>query len=393
MAQPAFPLLFDAHNDLPWAARQLSGGDWGALDLTNSAPTHTDFPRLRAGGVGAQFWSVFVPGTVPEAAVVTTTLEQIDAVHRLVAAHPDVLALARTANDVERVHATGQIASLIGAEGGHSLSSSLSVLRMLHALGVGYLTLTHNEHLPWADCAIKPPRLHGLSAFGRAVVHEMNRLGMLVDLSHTSTDTMRDALDATGAPVVFTHSGARELCDHPRNVPDDVLREMAGSGGVCCATFVPSFCSPQRYAWEQQTQERAIDAGVDPEDHGALLAFLDSHAERPPPVGVEDVADHLDHLREVAGVEHVGIGGDFDGTSMLPEGLHDVSGYPRLFAALRRRGWADKDHMLLAGGNLLRVMREVEAHARLRDDPPSLATIEALDGPRRASTPADVFGV
>lgn len=384
MAAPAFPLLFDAHNDLPWAARILTGGDWEALGLVNGAPTHTDLPRLRAGGLGAQFWSVFVPGTLPEATAVATTLEQIDAVYRLVAAHPEAFALAQTADDVERVHATGRIASLLGAEGGHSLASSLAVLRMLHILGVGYLTLTHNEHLPWADCAAKPARLGGLSTFGRAVVREMNRLGMLVDLSHTSIDTMRDALHTSGAPVVFTHSGARELCDHPRNVPDDILREMADSGGACCATFVPSFCSPQRYAWEQHVEERAREAGVDPENHSALLAFVDSYGERPPPVGVEDVADHIDHIREVAGIEHVGIGGDFDGTSMLPDGLQDVSGYPRLFDALRSRGWADKDQMLLAGGNLLRVMREVEAHSRLRDDPPNVATIEALDGPGRA---------
>ncbi|WP_168581753.1 dipeptidase [Gephyromycinifex aptenodytis] len=379
MTAPQIPLLFDAHNDLPWAARELTGGDWNALNLQHGSPTQTDLPRLAAGGVGAQFWSVFVPGTLPEPQAVAVTLQQIDAVHRLLAAHPETFALARTADDIAQARASARIASLLGAEGGHSIGSSLAVLRMLHLLGVGYLTLTHNEHLPWADCAVRPPRLHGLSPFGRAVVVEMNRLGMLVDLSHTSPDTMRAALETSAAPIVFTHSGARALCDHPRNVPDDILQQMAASGGVCCATFVPAFCSPARYAWEAQVDEQAAEAGIDTENHAVLLDFALRRVGPPPPVGVAEVADHVEHLREVAGVEHVGIGADFDGTAMLPEGLQDVSGYPRLFAALEERGWSRQERALLAGGNLLRVLEDAHSHARGRTDEPNLATIETLD--------------
>lgn len=378
---PRTRLLVDTHNDLPFACRERTGGggDWRLLDL-DAAGTHTDVPRLRAGGVGAQFWSVFVSGDLPGHEAVTATIEQIDATYRLVAARPDVFAWARTADDVERVHASGRIASLMGAEGGHSIACSLGVLRMLHALGVGYLTLTHNEHVPWADCAARPPRLGGLSAFGREVVAEMNRLGMLVDLSHVSPGTMRGALDASVSPVIFTHSNARAVTDHPRNVPDDVLRTTAAAGGVCCATFVPSFCSADRYAWEQDVRSRAREEGVDPDDDAAMDAFLARLGETPPPVGVREIADHVEALRDVAGVEHVGIGGDFDGTSALPAGLEDVSTYPRLFAELTARGWSEADLDLLAGRNVLRVMREAESVARARaEEPPSLATIQDLD--------------
>lgn len=372
-------LLLDMHNDLPFACREVAGGDWSGLDL-DDAPTQTDVPRLRAGGVGAQFWSVYVSGTLPGHEVVTATIEQIDAVTRLVAARPDVFALARTADDVERIHAEGRIASLLGAEGGHAIACSLGVLRMLHALGVGYLTLTHNEHVPWADSAARPDRAGGLTPFGREVVREMNRLGMLVDLAHVSPGTMRDALDASGAPVVFTHSNARSLTDHPRNVPDDVLRTMAQDGGVCCATFVPAFCSAERHAWEQEVGARAAARGVDTDDGAAMVAFLREGSETPPPVGVRDVADHVEALREIAGLEHVGIGGDFDGTAQLPSGLEDVAGYPRLFAELSDRGWCEGELDLLAGGNVLRVMRDAEAVARARaDESPSLARIEDLD--------------
>lgn len=368
MSAPTGPahLLLDCHNDLPWRCRELTGGDWQRLGL-DDAPTHTDIPRLRAGGVGAQFWSVFVEGTLPAHEAVTATVEQIDAVHRLVATRPDVFELVRTADEVERAHAAGRIASLIGAEGGHSIASSLAVLRMLHTLGVGYLTLTHNEHLPWADCAVRAENLGGLSDFGRAVVVEMNRLGMLVDLSHTSPGTMRDALATSAAPVIFTHSNARSLTDHPRNVPDDVLTTLARAGGVCCATFVPSFCSDERYAWEQHVESSA--QAQDAEQTAAPDV-------RMPPVGVSDVADHVERLREVAGIDHVGIGGDFDGTSTLPDGLTDVSGYPRLFAELTDRGWSAPELARLAGGNVLRVMREAEAHAASRaGDDPGLATL------------------
>lgn len=381
MITPAQPLLIDGHNDLPYACRQLAAGDWSALDL-DGAPTHTDVPRLRQGGVGAQFWSVFVPGTLPVHEAVTQTFEQIDAVHRLLAARPDTFELARTADDVERIHTAGRIASLIGAEGGHSIASSLAVLRMLHALGVGYLTLTHNEHVTWADAATAPPALGGLSDFGRDVVREMNRLGMLVDLSHTSPGTMRDALATSTAPPIFSHSSARALCDHPRNVPDDVLATLADHGGVCCVTFVPGFCSAARHAWEQDVGERSSAAGIDGDDTAAILAFMEQHAEPPPPVGVADVADHIDHVREIAGIHCVGIGGDFDGTAMMPTGLDDVSGYPRLFAELAARGWSRTDLSLLAGGNLLRVMRAAEAVARDPGRRPQQVNEPSLDDPR-----------
>lgn len=373
--------VFDTHNDLPYACRELNGGDWERLDL-DAAPTCTDVPRLRTGGVGAQFWSVFVPGTLPAHEAVTSTIEQIDATYRLVRSRPDVFEFARTAAEVEQVRAAGRIASLLGAEGGHSIACSLGVLRMLHELGVGYLTLTHNEHLPWADCAVRPERLGGLSRFGRAVVAEMNRLGMLVDLAHVSASTMRDALDESVAPVIFTHSNARSLTDHPRNVPDDVLRRTADAGGVCCATFVPAFCSQERHEWEKDLRVRAQDAGVGVDDHRGIEAYAAGLGEIPPPVGIGDVADHVERLREVAGVDHIGIGGDFDGTSHLPTGLEDVSAYPRLFAELTARGWSDSELDLLAHGNVLRVMREAEGVARdLADREPDLSTITDLDGP------------
>ncbi|MDO5626680.1 MAG: dipeptidase [Mobilicoccus sp.] len=351
----AHPLLIDTHNDWPWRCRDLAGHDWDVLD---DSATQTSVPRLRAGGVGAQFWSVFVEGTLAEHEAVTATLEQIDAVYRLIARHDD-LEVARTADDVERIHAAGRIASLMGAEGGHSIASSLAVLRMLHALGVGYMTLTHNEHVPWADCAAQPERLGGLSEFGREVVAEMNRLGMLVDLAHTSVGTMRDALDASRAPVIFTHSGARSLADHPRNVPDDVLTAMAAAGGVCCATFVPQFCSADFAAWDNRARELAVAAGVSPDDFAGTDAFIDG-VEGRPVVTVEHVADHVERLRDVAGVDHVGIGGDYDGTTALPEGLEDVSTYPRLLEVLSGRGWSTEELAKLAGGNVLRVMRAAE---------------------------------
>lgn len=360
--------LVDGHNDLPWAMRTLAGYDLDLLDPAGdtSGRTHTDLPRLARGGVGAQFWSVFVPATLPGAEAVTATLEQVDFVRRLVARNPDRLALATTAEEVRVAFAAGRVASLMGAEGGHSIDSSLGVLRMLHALGVRYLTLTHNDNVPWADSATDEPVLGGLSDFGREVVREMNRIGMLVDLSHTSADTMRDALDTTRAPVVFSHSGAYAVTAAPRNVPDDVLGRLAGNGGVCMAVFVPAFVSQACWDWRVEAGEAAREEGVRPADLEAFTPFLaEWQRDHPrPQATVEDVVAHVEHLREVAGLEHIGLGGDYDGTDVLPVGLEDVTGYPRLLTALADRGWSDAELVALAGGNVLRVLQDAEDVAR-----------------------------
>ena len=323
-----FPLI-DGHNDLPWEIRLKYGKDPVKAGLAERVEnTHTDIPRLVEGGVGGQFWSVYVPGTLGKDEAVTAVLEEIDVVHRMVGAYPDRFRLALTADDVEKAFEDGKIASLIGAEGGHSIGGSLGVLRMLYRLGVRYMTLTHNQNVGWADSATDDPGVGGLSDFGREVVREMQRLGMLVDLSHTAPSTMRDAIAVARAPVIFSHSSALAVCDHPRNVPDDVLLRLKGNGGVCMVTFVPRFVA------------------LEPET--ATLAT---------------VANHIDHIREVAGIEHVGIGGDYDGTPELPAGLGDVSRYPALFAELLRRGWTEDDCPALAGGNILRVLRAAEAHS------------------------------
>jgi membrane dipeptidase len=359
--------LIDGHNDLPWAIRRRFGSDLESVNLAAPiAETQTDLPRLRRGGVGAQFWSVYVPSTLTADAAVTATLEQIDLAHRMIRAYPDDLELALTAADVERIFEAGKIASLLGAEGGHSIAGSLGVLRMLHALGVRYMTLTHNHNVPWADSATDEPQARGLTPFGEEVVAEMQRLGMLVDLSHVSADTARAALRIARAPVVFSHSSARALCDHPRNVPDDVLRDLAANGGVCMVTFVPEFVSADCRAWDLELAADMGRRGIDYKDLSARVRVRkDLLARHPlPPVTLEQVADHLDHIRAVAGVDHLGIGGDYDGTERQPEGLADVSGYPRLFAELLRRGWTDKDCTALAGGNILRVLRDAESAAR-----------------------------
>jgi membrane dipeptidase len=377
--------VLDGHNDLPWEARERAGYDWDRLDISQpGCPTHTDLPRLRAGGVGAQFWSVFVPATLQGDAAVSATLEQVDAVHAMTARYAGDLALATTRADVERAWSQGRIASLMGAEGGHSIDSSLGTLRMLHALGVRYMTLTHNDNVPWADSATDEAVLGGLSPFGREVVREMNRLGMLVDLSHVSADTMRDALDVARAPVVFSHSSARAVCDHPRNVPDDVLARLAGNGGVCMVTFVPKFVSPRVREWDLEAREAAQAAGVDVGDDPAYDAFIAQHTlTHPAPRAVlDDVVAHCEHVREVAGARHIGLGGDYDGVDALPDGLEDVSAYPRLLAALADRGWSDTDLAGLTSGNVLRVLGEAEERAReiVLTRGPSLARIDDLDG-------------
>jgi membrane dipeptidase len=390
-----FPLI-DGHNDLPWALRERAGGnvsqvrlapasttppqtapgDPGAVNL--AAPvdgTHTDLPRLAAGGVGAQFWSVYVPASLAGAGadgngasgngVVAAVLEQIDIARRMIACYPEALELALTADDVERIFASGRVASLLGAEGGHAIAGSLGVLRMLYALGVRYLTLTHNANVGWADSATDEPQAGGLTEFGRDVVREMQRIGMLVDLSHVAVSTMNDALDVAEAPVIFSHSSALALCDYPRNVPDDVLSRLTGNGGVAMVTFVPGFVSQKCADWLAGLKAEVAHRGLDPRDFGQLFSLKPEweRAHPLPQATLAQVADHVEHVREVAGVEHVGLGGDFDGTSDVTVGLEDVSAYPALFAELLGRGWTESDCAALAGGNLLRALREAESFA------------------------------
>jgi membrane dipeptidase len=356
--------LIDGHNDLPWVARSLVGYDFDRLDIRGDTTgrTHTDLPRLAAGLVGGQFWSVYVPSTLTGGAAVTATLEQIACVHDMVRRYPDRLGLATTAEEVERVFASGRVASLMGAEGGHSIDCSMGVLRMLYALGVRYMTLTHNDNTPWADSATDEPVHNGLTGFGEEVVREMNRLGMLVDLSHVSADTMRDALRVAEAPVVFSHSSARAVCAHPRNVPDDVLERLPANGGVCMAVFVPQFTSEAYRVWHDTGRAAAGAAGHDTKDWEQLIPFIAEWEKThpAPPVTIDDVVAHLEHLREVAGIDHLGIGGDYDGCDRLPQGLEDVGAYPRLFAALADRGWSDDDLAKLAGRNVLRALQTAE---------------------------------
>jgi membrane dipeptidase len=329
------------------------------------AGLHTDLPRLAAGGVGAQFWSVYVPASVAGDGAVTAVLEQIDLACLMISRYPEALELALTAADVERIFAAGRLASLLGAEGGHAIAGSLGVLRMLYSLGVRYLTLTHNSNVGWADSATDEPAAGGLSDFGRQVVREMQRIGMLVDLSHVAVSTMHDSLDVAQAPVIFSHSSARALCDAPRNVPDDVLARLADNGGVCMVTFVPAFVSQECADWLADLKVEAARRGVDPRDLDQLFSLKPEwELTHPLPVAkLAQVADHIDHVRKVAGVEHVGLGGDFDGTSDVTVGLEDVSAYPALFAELLARGWTEPDCAALAGGNLLRALRGAESFA------------------------------
>ncbi len=374
--------VVDGHNDLPWALREV-GYDFDVTDIARAQPhLHTDLPRLRSGRVGAQFWSVFVPCSYVGPAAVSATCEQVDAVYAMVERYADDLVLVTSADGLDAVLAgDGPIASLLGAEGGHCIDNSLGVLRAFFRLGVRYLTLTHNENTDWADSATDEPRHGGLTAFGRAVVVEMNRLGMLVDLSHVAATTMHHALDTTAAPVIFSHSSARALCPHPRNVPDDVLTRLPDNGGVCMVTFVPFFLNRAAYEWSLEVRAAAVAAGVDPRDLTAFYAFQDEYPTAAPPATLGDVVDHLEHVREVAGIEHLGLGGDYDGVPVTPVGLEDVSGYPRLLDALRERHWSEDDLRRLTSGNLSRVLHEAEAVARSRrtTEHPSVATIATLD--------------
>ncbi len=379
--------LIDGHNDYPWALRELDPGrNLASADITKAFPKFmTDIPRLRSGGVGGQFWSVYTPSTMQGKEAVRATLEQIDIVHRMIVRWPEVFERARTVADIERAFKNGRIGSLIGMEGGHSIDSSLATLRMMHALGAGYMTLTHGLNVPWADSATDKPALGGLSKFGEEVVREMNWLGMLVDLSHVSPETMEDAIRASAAPVIFSHSSARALCNVPRNVPDAILQMLPKNGGVVMVTFVPGFIS-QAVA-DHGAQLAAQTTALRPQfanDEPGLKAALDKwRAANPEPKAtLAQVADHIDHIRKSAGIDHIGIGSDFDGITSVVAGLEDVSTYPALTAELLRRGYTDDDVKKILGLNILRVMRANErVSAELQKKRgPSSATIESLDG-------------
>jgi membrane dipeptidase len=383
----AHPVL-DGHNDLPWAIRESpdAPGDVEAYDLRAGTKGDTDLERLREGGVGGQFWSVYVPGRLP-GGFARMQLEQIDIARRMIARYPDRLALAGTADEVENAMKGGRVGSLLGIEGGHAIEGSLGALRAYFDLGVRYMTLTHNETIDWADSATDLPRHGGLTRFGEEVVREMNRLGMLVDLSHTSEETMEDALRVSEAPVLFSHSSARGVCDHPRNVPDAVLAKLKANGGVVMVTFVNAFVSPE---WAKASgplwkeYEERTRGVTDPAERRRIGEEIRARMPKVP-VTIAQVADHVDHVRKVAGVDHVGLGGDYDGNDSWPEGLEDVSGYPRLLAELARRGWSDEDLGKLASGNVLRAMRRAEEVARRlqRERPASTATMCRSEGAAR----------
>jgi membrane dipeptidase len=381
--------VVDGHNDLPWEIREKTGvpGDVEGYDLRKRTPGDTDLERLRQGGVGGQFWSVYIPAEA-KGGFLRTQLEQIDVARRVVARYPQDLALTGTADEMERAMKAGRIASLLGMEGGHAIENSLPALRAFYELGVRYMTLTHSKTLDWADAAGDKDTHGGLTPFGEEVVREMNRLGMLVDLSHVTPATMEDAIRVAEAPVIFSHSSARALSDHVRNVPDDVLRLLPKNGGVVMITFVGAFVSGElaKASAPLWAEYRTRMAGV--ADAGERQRIYKEIAARMPKVKITigQVADHVEHVRRVAGVDHVGLGGDYDGNDTWPEGLEDVSGYPRLFAELVRRGWSDADLAKLAQGNLLRALRSAEATARRLQEtrPASIATIEKLDGVRSA---------
>lgn len=361
--------MFDGHNDLPYAIRRANEqrvSDFPYAELDERFEDHiaTDAAKLEAGGLGAQFWSVYVPASLPEPEAVVQVMEQIDLAERLIAANPTLLEKASTAEDVRRIMASGRVASMYGVEGGHAIANSLGVLRQLYDLGARYMTLTHSASLDWADSSTDAPKSDGLSPFGEEVVREMNRLGMLVDLSHVSEAAMNDALDVSAAPVIFSHSSARAVAGHPRNVPDAVLRRLPDNGGVIMITFVESFLNEQRRQWSaEQAAEQARFESLNP---GASEDEVEAHMESweeanpGPKASYTDAADHIDHVREVAGIDHIGIGGDFDGIPTYPEGLEDVSTYPNLFAELLRRGYSAEDLKKISSGNVLRVMEQAE---------------------------------
>ncbi|HEU4939782.1 MAG TPA: dipeptidase [Vicinamibacterales bacterium] len=360
--------LIDGHNDYPWELREKAQRNFDKLDIGKPQPTiMTDIARLRAGGVGGQFWSVYVPVELAGQSAVTATLEEIDTVHQMTRRYPDTFELALTADDIERIFKQGRIASLVGMEGGHSIDNSLAALRMFYRLGARYMTLTHSKNTAWADSATDDPKVGGLAPFGEEVVREMNWLGMLVDLSHVSPETMEDAIRISQAPVIFSHSSARALNDVPRNVPDSVLRLLPKNGGVVMVTFVPGFLSPAVAAWNKlQDAERDRLKKQFPTDAGAVTRGVDewTTAHPAPRATLAEAANHIDHLRKVAGIDHIGLGSDFDGITQVPQGLEDVSKYPSLVAELLRRGYKDDEIRKILGQNILRVMRGVEKVAK-----------------------------
>ena len=379
--------LIDGHNDLPWQYRKRVNRALSKIDIAESQQElHTDIARLREGGLGGQFWSVYVPTDLEPGEFVRATMEQIDVVYEMLRRYPETFELALTADQVEQAFQSGKIASLIGMEGGHSIDNSLAALRMFYRLGARYMTLTHNQNVAWADSCTDTPKANGLTDFGREMVREMNRLGMLVDLSHVSPDTMHDALDVVEAPVIFSHSSARSLADHPRNVPDDVLKRMSENDGVVMASFVPGFTSQEVVEHERRrdAERRRLEELPGSDDRSVKDGLSRWDDGNPAPrATVSQVADHIDHIRDVAGIDHVGIGSDFDGISSVPEGLEDVSTYPVLTAELIRREYSDEDILKILGLNVLRVMRRAEAVSeRLQAERgPSEALIEELDGP------------
>jgi membrane dipeptidase len=378
--------LVDGHNDLPYALRENYGLSVEGLESGTEfrdPPLMTDMERLRAGRVGAQFWSVYISGTQTGDEAIRTTIEQIDAARRLIHAYPQHLELASSAEDIVRIHRRGRIASLLGVEGGRQIGGSMAALRQYYNLGVRYMTLTHNQTTEWADAATDEPRHDGLSPFGIEVVREMNRLGMLVDLSHVAPQTMRDAIAASRAPVIFSHSNAFALTPHPRNVPDDVLALMPANGGVVMATFVPSFLKSETWAWsrERLAQQARLRALYPFSSERAQAGLRDWEAANPrPEAHVADVADHIEHIVRISGHDHVGIGGDLDGITTTVVGLGSADEYPNLFAELIRRGWSDGNLAKLAGGNILRVMRQAEAVSEaMRGESPSMASLKSTD--------------
>jgi membrane dipeptidase len=378
--------IIDGHNDLPWVIRRdsIARGDPARYNLRVKTPGHTDIARLRAGRVGAQFWSVYTPGDIRDSGYARVQLEQIDIARRFIERYPDIFELALSADDVRRIIRRRKVASLIGLEGGHALENSLAALRAYRELGVAYMTLTHNVTLDWADAANDSAKHGGLTEFGREVVREMNRLGMLVDLSHVSDGTMSDVLDVTAAPVIFSHSSARALTDVPRNVPDSILQRVRQNRGIVMVTFVPGFVSPEVAAHSRRRHEFELElARRFPDDTAARARELAQWdlANPPPRATLSQIADHIDYIRRVAGLEQVGIGSDFDGIEQVPIGLEDVATFPALFAELARRGWTERELRMLSGENILRVMRAAETVARRiqRERGPSMRTISDLD--------------
>ncbi len=357
--------VWDGHNDLPWAARERNDIRFEKIDLWNEPKLHTDIPRLRIGNVGAQFWSVFVPGKTRQAGTAfQTTMEQIDCVYALVKKYPDVFEIALTASDVERIQKSGKIASLMGVEGGHSIENSLGKLKELFSRGARYMTLTHGDTLDWADAATDESKNDGLSPFGEEVVREMNRMGMLVDLSHVSPATMSDALNITNAPIIFSHSSAMAIADHPRNVPDDILLRVKMNGGLVMINFFSGFVVPEsaRNLKDMFGARRAIDKEFGSDSDAGKNAMLKWKAAHPSlPGDITIVVEHIDHVAKTAGIDHVGLGGDFDGVDMLPKGLEDVSKYPAITELLLRKGYSETDIHKIMSGNMMRVLKACEA--------------------------------